>query len=119
MFISVPTHHNSYPECEIGDTVLFNLDYFNSIGIKYLSHSEGYAIIGLSPVRTDYCTQNEKIHGKETVLNVYDTRDEAVSVCESIKSQLKEHNALISIDGGHPEYIIITKAETEEVFPFD
>lgn len=117
MFISVPTHHNSYPECETGDTVLFNLDYFNSIGIKHLSHSEGYAIIGLSPVRTDYYTKNEKIHGKETVLNVYDTRDEAVSVCESIKRQLTEHNALISIDGGHPEYKTITKAE--EDLPFD
>lgn len=116
MFLSVPMHHNSYPVCELGDTVLFNLDHFNSIGIKYLSHSKEYAIIGLSPVHTDYYTKNGKKFEKETVLNVYDTRDEAVHACEDIKRQLSNMNVLISISGGHEEHCYTDPIEEEIPF---
>ena len=103
MFLSVPMHHKSY--LDLGDTILFNLDMIKSIKVKRNNNPVQYVIIGCDLTNHDI------------VLNVYDTLDQAVSVCESIKSQLTEHNALISIDGGHPEYKTITKAE--EDLPFD
>ncbi len=113
MFLSVPIRNTSYPECQLGETVLYNLEQFKTIGIKYLSNSQDYAVIG----RTISGHKKYNDEAYEIVLNVYDTLEEAVSACNIIRTRLQDTHELIHIGGGHSQRIYIDPCY-EENLPF-
>ena len=105
IYIIIPQHRSEMTELETSQTVLINLDIFETIRITYHFRSRTWAIVGIARTR------------KEITLEAYSTYEEAKSACDDMISKLIKLGEAVNINDGCPEYVVLSGYE--ENLPFN